>query len=156
MRGNALIHAGCIHLTLSSGAANVHGGGAWLCAFAAQAGDIEALGWFHARGCQWDELTPAKAAEAGQLAALRFVHSHGCPWGALTCCAAAGAGALGVLKYARAHECPWDKRTTAWAVGGGHLEVYHWAVQEGCHATDATRAEVNLQAQLKRYTENED
>ena len=54
--------------------------GRWLCSFAAQAGDLEALRWMRGRGVAWDELTPAKAAEGGHLHVLKYVRGCGCPW----------------------------------------------------------------------------
>lgn len=136
---SAMSHAGSIHITLTSGHANVSSYGVWLCAFAAQAGDLDALRWLHSRGCIWNESVCAKAAEGGQLATLRYVRSMQCAWSVQTCAAAASAGAWDCLRWAREHGCPWDQRTTASAIAAGHLDLYLWAVNEGCAVNPTTQ-----------------
>ena len=132
-------HLGCIHLTLSSGAANVHEP-RYVNAFAAHAGDLAALRWLRMRGCVWDELAPAAAAAGGQLAALKYLHIMGCPFTEITCAAAAASGAWPCLIFAHDNGCPWDYRTTECAIGGAHLDIYRWAVSQGCEVSRATRA----------------
>ena len=46
----------------------------------ASEGDLEALQWFHANGCPWDEWTCSYAALGGHLEVLQWVREHGCPW----------------------------------------------------------------------------
>ena len=133
---NLLSHSGCIHLGCLTRLPEPK----WLCCFAAESGDLEALRFFRHAGCTWDHLTPSKAAGAGQLTMLRYVRSMGCEWTAVTCAAAAGAGSLSCLQFAREKGCPWDSRVTEWAVHAGHYDLYRWAVGEGCEVRPHIRA----------------
>ena len=132
-------HLGCIHLATDVGDSKLEHG-RWVCAFAAQAGDLEALRWMRTHGIQWDALTPAKAAENGHLKVLKYVRSCGCPWDELTMAAAASRGWLDCLRYCHEHGCPWDFRLTDWAVTNGHVDAFKWAL--GVHAPlrDQTKA----------------
>ena len=140
-----ITHLGCIHLTSAAGASKVRHS-EWVCSFAAQAGDLEALRWMRGRGLQWDELAPAKAAEGGHLHCLKYVHSCECPWDELTPAAAASGGFLDCLLYCHEEGCPWDRRVTMWAVKHGHLDVYKWAIGVQAPVTSETerRAEALL------------
>ena len=64
------------------------------------------LKWARDNGCPWDEDTCAFAAEAGQLDALKWARENGCPWNSDTCEFAANAEEVEVLEWAIENGCP--------------------------------------------------
>lgn len=151
-----LSHASCLHLLTASGESKV-ASGRWLCSFAAQAGDLEALRWMRGRGVAWDELTPAKAAEGGHLHVLKYVRGCGCPWDALTMAAAASGGWLDCLQYCREHGCEWDHRVVEWAISNQQLAVYKWAIGNHAPASEHARARGDSLVRAARiWDEDED
>ena len=50
----------------------------------------------------------ASAARGGQLAALQWLRANGCDWDAQVCFEAIGKGDVEMLRWARENGCPWD------------------------------------------------
>ena len=106
--------------------------GSNLCGMIARAGNLDALKWARANGCDWDSYTCSQAAGGGHLEVLQWLRANGCGWGYDTCTAAAGGGHLEVLQWARANGCGWDSYTCRASADGGHFEVLKWARDNGC------------------------
>ena len=76
---------------------------------------------------RWNAKTCAIIAYGGQLDAVQWARANGCDWDACTCSYAAYGGHLEVLQWAKANGCEWDADTCAFAAGGGHLGLLQWA-----------------------------
>jgi len=107
------------------------------CLKAAGSGELEALHWAHAQGCQVDEGTLACAAAAGHLDVIRWARglSPPCPWDTRVCWLAARGGHLAVPQWVRAprdsrgvlgEPCPWNENACFLASVANHLEVLRW------------------------------
>ena len=78
-----------------------------LCGTAARGGQLEALKWLRAKGCDWDKKNICTtAAWRGHLAVLEWARANGCDWDGLTGFEASRSGHPAVLQWLRANGCP--------------------------------------------------
>jgi hypothetical protein len=103
-----------------------------VCTACANAGDLAALEWARARGCEWDARVCSNAAARGHLAMLKWARANGCAWDADTCATAASGGHLETLKWARSNGCAWSRRVCELAAWTGQIDVLRWARANGC------------------------
>ena len=103
-----------------------------LCSSAAKYGNLAALLYLRAVGCQWDPSTCSNAALHGNFAILKWARENGCAWDEMTCSNAALRGHLHILQWARENECPWNTLTCENAASNGLLNILQWANEKDC------------------------
>lgn len=84
--------------------------GRWVCAYAADGGQLTALKWLRENNCPWDSLTCTNAAKRGYLDVLKWAHENNCPWTCFTSFSAARNNQLEVLKYLHENGCDINKQ----------------------------------------------
>lgn len=134
---------------------------AYLTTAAAGKGNMAALRYARANGCDWARtgyrFACADAAENGHLDVLRFALRDGAPFAdctflaahhgrravleglredgvvfdARTCAGAAGGGDLDLLMWLRQIGTPWGGDTSTAAAREGHVRVFAWALANG-------------------------
>ena len=90
-----------------------------LCQYLAGKGNLTALQWARAQGCQWDEDTCSSAAEGGHLQVLKWARAEQCPWSSKVCEDAAWMGHKHIIQWARRHGCPWSKKVILLDINSG-------------------------------------
>lgn len=118
----------------------------WACAYAAGAGQIQALKWLRDNRNvfdPFDTMTCAYAAAQGQLDTLKWLRSEDeqkrrkedlvwcnrstiAPWDETACMFAAQNGHLETLKWLRSEGAPWSKYVYQRAASSGQLHVLKW------------------------------
>ncbi|PNH07776.1 Ankyrin repeat domain-containing protein [Tetrabaena socialis] len=129
---------------------------------------LDRLTWLRARGYQWDWQATRAAAVAGNVGALRYLLAEGCDVADGTFAASAGAGQLASLQALHAHfstaiaSAAWSAAVSS-AARAGQLPVVAWLLEvevgdpgetlalEACHMEAAAESgSVELLAWLRR------
>ena len=97
-------------------------------------GDVVAVAWFGVDDVPvyHRKHLCASASRGGQLEALQWLRAYGCDWDANTCSRAARGGHLAVLQWLRANGCEWNADTLWAAEEKCHHDVADWACANGC------------------------